>query len=52
MVQAWDDWMDARTLKPFVDRNGVPSIEVELHGLLGGSSSVAYLDRVLVDGAG
>ena len=52
MVKAWDDWMDARTLKPFVDRNGVPSIEVELHGLLGGSSSVAYLDRVLVDGAG
>lgn len=52
MVKAWDEWMDARNLKPLVDPAGKPGIEVEVRGILGGASVVAYVDRVLVDGTG
>ena len=44
--------MDARNLKPLVDPAGKPGIEVEVRGILGGASVVAYVDRVLVDGTG
>lgn len=52
MVEAWDKWLDERSLEVFVDANGAPGIEVKLTGNLGGANTVAYVDRVLVDSLG